>query len=164
MNHRLHELSQRIRNELVDLERLVTRAEEAWRRACLSEDDYYWDSVALNLHGWYSGLERIFVLIAETLDHKLPEGENWHQKLLEQMTREVVMLRPAIISQAVNQQLADYRGFRHVVRNVYTFRFDPAKMEKLVAEAPKVFQRVEQELIAFAEFLEQDFHQRPPVL
>ena len=94
------------------------------------------------------------MLIAETLDGKLPKGENWHQTLLVQMTDEVSGIRPAVISEQSCGQLADYRGFRHIVRNVYTFQFDPAKMEKLVVGAPGVFNIVEAELLAFASFLE----------
>jgi hypothetical protein len=82
MNSRLKSLANRIRNDLVELERVLQRVENGWEIASRQGDDYYRDSVALNLHGWYSGLERIFVLIAETLDGKLPKGENWHQTLL----------------------------------------------------------------------------------
>jgi hypothetical protein len=63
--------------------------------------------------------------------------------------------RPAVISEAVCRQLDEYRGFRHVVRNVYTFKFDPAKVGKLVTAAPATFQQVRAELLAFARFLEQ---------
>jgi hypothetical protein len=51
--------------------------------------------------------------------------------------------------------LDEYRGFRHVVRNVYTFRFDPAKVQRLVQKAPSVFGQTQEELLAFASFLEQ---------
>ena len=65
---RLGELANRIRQELKELERVLARISEGWQRARRSGDDYYIDSVALNLHGFYSGLERIFTLIAETMD------------------------------------------------------------------------------------------------
>jgi hypothetical protein len=154
MNSRLKSLANRIRNDLVELERVLQRVENGWEIASRQGDDYYRDSVALNLHGWYSGLERIFVLIAETLDGKLPKGENWHQTLLIQMTEEVSGIRPAVISEQSSERLADYRGFRHIVRNVYTFQFDPAKMEKLVLGVPGVYNIVKAELLAFASFLE----------
>lgn len=82
MNDPLRELSEHINAELVDLERVLIRIEEGWERAHLSGDDYYLDSVALNLHGFYSGIERIFVRVAETLGGAMPTGENWHQALL----------------------------------------------------------------------------------
>ena len=52
-------------------------------------------------------------------------------------------------------KLDDYRGFRHVVRNVYAYKFDPDKLEKLVRSAPDLFGQLKAELIAFAAFLEQ---------
>jgi len=46
------------------------------------------DGVALNLHGFYAGLERLFELIAAIVDGTVPQGANWHQILLEQMATE----------------------------------------------------------------------------
>jgi len=46
----------------------VNRAREGWRRAQQSTDDFYLDSAALNLHGFYVGLERVFELIAATVE------------------------------------------------------------------------------------------------
>src|SRR5687768_12608354 len=132
-------LANRIRQELTELENVLARMSEGWKRAHHSNDDYYLDGVALNLHGFYSGLERSFVLIAETVDGSLPQGENWHMLLLQQMTKEKTRIRPAVISELVGKRLNEYRGFRHVVRNVYTYRFDPAKVEKLVHSASDLF-------------------------
>ncbi len=148
-------LASRIRQELKELEQVLKRVDEGWARARRSGDDYYLDSVALNLHGFYSGLERIFALVAETVDDSLPTGENWHLLLLRQMTEEKPPLRPAVISETVGQRLNEYRGFRHVVCNVYTYRFDPAKVEKLVQSAPALFDQLRAEILAFATFLEQ---------
>jgi hypothetical protein len=39
--------------------------------------------------------------------------------------------------------------------NVYTYHFDPDRIEKLVMGAPGLFISVKQELMAFANFLEQ---------
>ena len=150
----LRSLAERIRNELVELERVLERLQEAWQRSRHSGDDFYLDSVALNLHGFYSGIERIFERLAETIDGNLPTGENWHQALLVQMTREVAGVRPAVISLDTCQRLNEYRGFRHVVRNVYTFHFDTGKLEKLVVGAGDTFAQVRVELLAFADFLD----------
>jgi len=59
------ELVERIRGEASDLNRLVKRALLAWNQCkkLSSEQGVYIDSVALNLHGFYSGLERIFELL-----------------------------------------------------------------------------------------------------
>jgi hypothetical protein len=155
VNDTIARLATRIREEAEDIEGVTKRMEEGWRRFRVSGDDYYLDGVALNLHGFYSGLERIFELVAEVVDGKVPKGENWHQMLLEQMANDVPPVRPAVISEPVFKRLNEFRGFRHIVRNVYTYKFDPEKVKKLVKEAPRLYLQVRQELLAYAEFLEQ---------
>ena len=100
MNVQSAHVAQRIRSELIELERVLQRIQEGWKRAERAADDFYLDSVALNLHGFYSGLERIFEVIASNLDGSRPEGENWHQQLLDQMAAEVLEIRPAVISKS----------------------------------------------------------------
>jgi len=155
VSERLLKLVERIRDELAELDRLVERAQEGWRRAQRSGDDFYLDSVALNLHGFYAGLERLFELIATIVDGTMPRGANWHQMLLQQMGAEIPLVRPAVISEGTRDALDEYRGFRHIVRHVYTFKFDPVKVQRLVEEAPAVFAQLRAELLAFADFLEQ---------
>ena len=72
------------------------------------------------------------------------------------MTKEVPGIRPAVISTETGTRLDEYRRFRHVVRNVYTPRFDPAKLGKLINSAPELFARTKAELLAFAAFLEHE--------
>lgn len=155
MKYGLRRISNRIRSEIIELEQVLQRIEEGWKRAKRSGDNYYLDGVALNLHGFYSELERIFEIIAINVDGIKPEGESWHQELLKKMAEEISEIRPAVISNSSFQRLNDYRGFRHVVRNIYTFNIEPAKMQKLVEGAPKLFRQVRDELLAFAEFMEQ---------
>ncbi|MDO8545164.1 MAG: hypothetical protein Q7S40_32390 [Opitutaceae bacterium] len=153
MNDSLQLLAVRIREEVVDVARVLERIEEGWRRAARTADDYYLDSVALNLHALYTGLERIFERIANRIDGGVPQGEDWHRKLLLQMTREVTGVRPAVISDASRKGLEDYRGFRHVARNIYTFNLDPAKVERLALGARGCFIQVQAEVLAFADFM-----------
>jgi hypothetical protein len=98
-------LAWRITGELKEMLVLVNRVEEGWKRAKIKHDDYYLDGVAMNLHGFYSGLERIFEKIASSIDKTVPSGANWHQELLNQMNTEVPGLRPAVISSALKEAL-----------------------------------------------------------
>ena len=41
------------------------------------------------------------------------------------------------------------------MRFAYTFTFDSAKMSTLIEQAPKLFEQLKAELLAFANFLEQ---------
>jgi hypothetical protein len=155
VSNQLLRVAHRIRNELDTLTWVLNRAEEGMRRAQLTSDDFYWDSVALNLHGLYAGIERLFEIIAATIDGDVPQGANWHKILLEQMTKEVPHVRPVVIADETREALDEYRGFRHVVRNVYTFKFDPDRIQRLVRRAPRVFSQLKAELLAFAAFLEE---------
>jgi len=146
----------RIRRELDRVETVVDRAQAIWADADLEErPDYHVDAVALNLHGFYAGLERIFRTIATRVDQSKPEGGNWHQELLEQMNTELPGVRPAVLSDASHKKLDRYRGFRHVVRNVYTFDFDPEQIGLLMKRLPETVEHVHDDLQAFADTLEQ---------
>lgn len=146
-------LAERIAFELRELSLLAERINTGWDKFRKNQDDYYLDSVALNLHSFYSGIERIFERIAVTIDDTMPSGANWHQELLYQMTFEVPDIRPAVISLAVKEQLEEYRGFRHIVRNIYAYRFDPEKVNNLVTGLTSLFPIFVAELNSFAAFL-----------
>jgi hypothetical protein len=112
------------------------------------------DSVALNLHGFYSGLERLFELIARHVDHTLSASGTWHRGLLQQMTHDLVDVRPAVIGQDSALMLDEFLRFRHLVRNVYTMNLVPDKMAGLMSALPGLWSRLRAELLAFADFLE----------
>jgi len=57
-----------------------------------------WIRVALNLHAFYSGIERLFELIARDIDQCVPDGEMWHRDLIKQMTKEINGVRPAVVN------------------------------------------------------------------
>ena len=154
MNERLQQLAVSIRDELVEVQRVLDRIEERWRRARVSADDYYLDAVALNLHGFYGGLKRIFERIATGVDGVRSSGEHWYRALLRQMAEERSGVRPAVISEATYKLLDPYRGFRHVARNLYTFHLDSSRLGRLVARVPRCFDSARPELLAFADFLE----------
>lgn len=155
MNEGLVRLASRIRDNLFEIGTVLQRVNEGWQRCLSTSDDYYLDGVALNLHGLYSGLERIFELIAEVIDGEKPTGENWHLSLLKQMASDIPEVRPAVISEKSFHLLNEFRGFRHVVRNVYTYRFDPKKIGRLVDKAAEMLDQVRTELLAFSDFLEE---------
>jgi len=149
------DLIKRIHQESDEIQQVLARITGGWEHARHSNNDYYIDSIALNLHGFYSGFERIFTQIAETVDGNLPHGENWHELLLRQMTNEVPNVRPAVISTETRNLLDELRRFRHVVRNVYTHKFNATNIGKLVGFASDAFERLNAELVAFTNFLEQ---------
>ena len=142
-------LAGRIHQELDDVGRVVQRSEAIWQEAKRSPDDYLVDATALNLHGFYAGVERILEMIAEVVDHSKPSGSNWHQELLRQMTADIPDVRAPVLTIATRDQLDRYRGFRHV----YTYNPDSEQVGALVADLPSVSASAFSELIRFAELL-----------
>lgn len=144
----------RLWRELPELNHLVERTVKIWAQARRSADDYYVDAAALNLHGFYAGLERLLEVIADGIDLTKPSGPNWHQDLLRQMAADIPGVRPPVLSSELRDRLDRYRGFRHVVRNVYTFSLDPDQVETLVRQLQPLMDQVDSELSAFADFLQ----------
>ncbi|WP_448573870.1 ribonuclease toxin HepT-like protein [Trichothermofontia sp.] len=106
-----------IRQKLAELGQIVDRITTIRQRIETTEDEFYLDAIALNLHSFYTCLEQIFEAIARTIGEGMPTGTHWHQQLLLQMSVAVPTVRPAVISQASRRWLDTYRSFRHVVRN-----------------------------------------------
>lgn len=148
-------LAGRIRTSLIDIQNTVERAILLGDKAMRTGDDGYWDGVALNLHSYYTGVEHIFEDIGRTMEANLPAGSEWHLDLLIQMSGEIDGVRPAVISRSTRECLDEYRGFRHIVRNLYAFNLRPARLKELVDGLRPCFQAIMDNLGAFAGFLDQ---------
>jgi len=146
-------LSGRIKQSLSDIQRVVDRVENLMEKAKKTGDDGYLDGVALNLHGFYAVIERIFEDIARTVDKSLPSGPVWHQDLVLQMSADSGELRPRVICTETRYCLDEYRGFRHIVRNVYTFYFKASRLEELANGVRTCCRLVEKDLQSFNHFL-----------
>ncbi|NOZ06722.1 MAG: hypothetical protein GXP41_10300 [Chloroflexi bacterium] len=146
-------LATRLTSELDELDQVLQRAEEGLRRAQTNSDDYYLDGVALNLHGYYAGLERIFELVVSELEHWRPADPHWHQTLLRHAATPVTGVRPALISAQTRDRLDTYRSFRHIVRNVYTHNLQPARLAELVNDLVSLHTQVRAEITQFVEYL-----------
>jgi hypothetical protein len=144
-------LSARITKELQELEQVVGRCLDIWHQSEASGDDRYIDGVALNLQSFYTGIERIFELVVAEFDQDHPTGPNWHQELLRLVATEVPRLRPALLSDTTRNTLDRYRGFRHVVRNIYSFNLDREQILPLVRDLRYIFETARSDLTRFAE-------------
>jgi hypothetical protein len=72
-----------------------------------------------------------------------------------QMQNDMPDLRPPVVSTKVINALDEFRRFRHVVRNIYAFEFDPEQIERLVYQMSDIFAQIRTELLVFASFLRQ---------
>ncbi len=85
MNGRYLTLAGRIRRDIKDLETVVERCQDIWQQYTTSQDDRFLDGVALNLHSFYTGIERILETIADVIDEYKPSSVRWHREFLWQV-------------------------------------------------------------------------------
>lgn len=101
------------------------------------------------LHDFYSGIERVFVRIAEELNGGVPQGEQWHRQLVKDMSLEIPGVRPTVIDEELARSLGDFRRFRHVFRNVYGFALEDQRMRPLEERLPAVLAAFRQQVGEF---------------
>lgn len=83
------------------------------------------------LHDFYNACERIFEVIAREVNGGVPRAEQWHKKLLHQMTLPIKGVRPAVISKQLAAELDEYLAFRHLFRNIYGFELEGERLDIL---------------------------------
>jgi hypothetical protein len=69
------------------------------------------------------------------------------------MSMEIDGIRPAVISEALREQLDEYLRFRHLFRNVYGFNLDAARLMELINGLDEVFSDLHQAIQEFSTFL-----------
>ena len=97
---------------------------------------------------------KVLKLIVRHVDRATLSGETWHRNLLNQVSQDLVDIRPAVISSDSALTLDEFRRFRHLVRNVYTMNLVPERMSGLMTTLPDLWPALRAELLAFADFLE----------
>lgn len=112
----------------------------------------FYENLALKLHSFYTGCERIFQTVAAELNGAVPTGFDWHRRLLERMSI-AWHGRPALLAPASAEQLREYLAFRHVVRNIYGFELDIERIARLVDRYPLVWGQVEADVERFTAWL-----------
>lgn len=149
-------LAERLRAEMEPPARVVERVEGALARAASQPEDrdYFLSAAALDLHGFYAGVERTFELVARSVDDSLPKGPTWHRDLLAQMALPVPGLRPAVVTAETHASLTDYLEFRHVVRNLYTFDLRLDRVAVLAGNLRAANDLVQRDLRLFVAFLD----------
>ena len=105
------------------------------------------------LADFYMGIERVFQIIATEIDGGIPQGEEWHKRLLINMMIEIEGVRPPVISSGLYNSLRLFLGFRHVVRQAYGFQLDESKLEELVSSFEDTVRNFSDEVTKFCDFL-----------
>ena len=143
-------LSERIREELTSLQQAVSQTEAFVEQLSAMPNERVQEAlvnaIALNLHAFYTGTERIFSEVAKTVDGSVPAGNEWHRLLLLQMAAPLPDLRAAVISEALLDQLDELRRFRHVVRSNYAHVLNRQRVLERAEQLGDCWDRFQEEL------------------
>ena len=110
------------------------------------DTDVYLDSIIHNIENFYMGIEEILKRIAVFTDEGIPEGPGWHISLIKGMAKDIPGVRPSVIREETRILLDEYRKFRHLVRNIYTFNIIPQKVMKLAQGITKAFDMLQRDI------------------
>nr|WP_217360027.1 hypothetical protein [Anabaena sp. UHCC 0253] len=105
------------------------------------------------MHGFYTGVERIFQVIANQIDYRKPTGDKWHSELLEQMSIDLPGIRQAVISENALLVLDELRRFRHVVRSVYSYQLKEQRVLDVVNQVFNFYDDLIREIEDFCDSL-----------
>ncbi len=146
INQELDKISQAIQQLEMFLKQLTNQSEAIYQEAFVN-------SIALNLQGIYTGIERIFQVIAKEIDLRVPTGDKWHRDLLEQMMVDIPNVRNAVITEETRLILDELRRFRHVVRSAYSFQLDEKKVLVIASQISNCHQAFINEIQLFCNSL-----------
>lgn len=96
--------------------------------------------LALHLHSFYTGAERIFYNISRDIDDEVPTGSDWHRQLLDQMIVEIPETRSPVLAEQTWVGMDEFRRFRHVVRSRYAYQLDPDRVQALAEQMSPIAQ------------------------
>jgi hypothetical protein len=136
---------------LSQLEQEIYRVQDEIARDSARQDLFY-ENLALKLHNFYTGCEKVLQLVAVELNGGLPSGADWHKRLLDRMSQDREG-RPHVLTPTTASSLREFLGFRHIVRNLYGFELDPERVAALVRGYPAVWSEVKKDMEAFVSWL-----------
>ncbi|WP_027364703.1 ribonuclease toxin HepT-like protein [Desulfotruncus alcoholivorax] len=150
-------VASRIKEELENIKNLskelsdrgLSGSKKNIRSALPQGDTFLLRAVGSILHDFYVAVENIFETVAREIDEALPADENWHRKLLLQMSLDIPDIRPYFITKETAAKLDEFRAFRHVFRNVYGFNLSTERIVDLLNKFPQTVGCLEREVYAF---------------
>lgn len=107
------------------------------------------------LHDYYGAVEKIASHVCKATGEGMPEGDNWHYQLIFNMSLELSGLRPRLFSVELLNFLNEFRGFRHVFRNVYGISIDSKKELALLKKLSKTSQLLSKDIAAFLSIMDE---------
>ena len=149
-------LSQRIAENLADIEQIVGKITQNFQKMQTAPPEYQdacKASLGLYLFRFYARLESIFQHIARQVDMSVMTGRGIYKDLLTQMA-EARPLRPPVISQKSVIDLVPFLKFRYRFEHLYQFELTLKETVENAKRVRSVFDNVSEELDAFIAYLE----------
>ncbi len=133
-NNRLITFTAELKDELAKLNNLI---EETVKLSKVTKNGGRFGFIDIRTkssiaHDFYTGIEHVFKKIAVEINGGVPNGEDWHKRLLYQMSVEVKGIRSAVITDETYKMLYKLLGFRHLVRNIYGFELEKERVDEII--------------------------------
>ena len=111
------------------------------------------EAAALRLHSFYTGVERMLLLVSRVVNGGTPSrGEGWHRRLLERMAMPTDT-RPAVLQEGTQRDLQEYLRFRHLVRNLYADELRAEPIQRLIQQLQPTWPQLSADIAAFQSWL-----------
>jgi len=146
-------INQEIKKILQALQQLEIFLRELSNQSDVMYQNALINSIALNLHGVYTGIERIFEVIAKKIDQRFPTGDKWHRDLLEQMSVDIPKVRKGVITEETRLILDELRRFRYLVRSAYSCQLDEEKVLIIAHKIVNSYQTIIYDIQLFCNIL-----------
>ena len=94
------------------------------------------------LADFYTGIENILKRICVSRGIVLPSGENWHRRLFKGFCEPGTPNLPILIDEELQEPLATYRRFRHVVHHSYLLQLRWSRMVEGLRALDQVYAKL----------------------
>lgn len=119
-----------------------------------SDDPILLESIAYQIHNFYSAIEDLLKLIANYFENNISHSPQWHSLLLQRMNMTVPGVRPAVLSSDTYVTLNALRGFRHFFRHAYGATIEYEQLKTNLNKALNLLPELESDLNQFLSQLE----------
>lgn len=143
------EVIKKIQFEIAEINEEISAYHPLFKQCKIKEPDFIeMAALASSLHSFYNGIEKIFIIIAKSIDNQFPSGQKWHHELLNEMKTDTNN-RENVISNETFNSLRKYLLFRHYYRHSYSWRLKWDEFSELIFDLEPLWENMKAELDIF---------------